>query len=214
MINSIALTASVLGLASSLAWGQVPAQTPGCAGLAPQSQYNPPLVPTEGCECGLNLRNVSLTLRKPFQLRAACNLYWFGANGRVTIDLSHEKVSYDKFDKNGALPFGQLLLAGKTKLRGTLMFYPGDAGQWWFYLADPIGQRDPAASLLGGLKLWKEHGFEEFRVPVQLRGAECWSAAATIEVHDIWLTVGDTDESGAYPSRYRIQNISKHQLCK
>jgi hypothetical protein len=185
----------------------------GCSKLPPRSQYNPPNASTLGCQCGSKVDNAVITLKKPFRLQAVCSLRWARASGDSVVDLSAERITFDSFT-NGDHPVGELLLIGNATLQGTLRFDPGPAGEYWFTLNHSLGVRGPAELLLGEFKLSRKHSPSELRVPTSLRSADCWMADATLDVSNIWLVIGDSDEAGAYPSSYKVLSIAGHRSCQ
>gem|GEM_PF-4768887 len=205
--------AALLAIASVVSQGAVGKEASACSEFPPRSQYNPPDASTEGCQCGSGLKNVVITIKSPFRLQAACNLRWVTHDGYRPVNLSSERVTFDSYT-NGDLPHGELLLVGEARLPGTLRYEPGPGGEFWFALNHSVGVRGPVEGLLGGFKLYKEHSPSELRVPTSLRRAECWTADAMLEVSNIWLLVGGTDEAGAYPSKYKILGVGGHRPCQ
>lgn len=190
--------------------------TPSCGAVPPRPQYSTPDASTVGCVCGKKLRNASVPLTKSFRLKAACDLRWagFGEQPDKAIDLSKEHVSFEDY-KDGYTPYGELLLIGTATLRGTLMHEEGPAGEWWFYPeGKPISPRGPLERVFSSLKLTREHSQQEFHTPRSLQKANCWEANAIVGISNIWLTIGETDEAGAYPVKYIIMSVSNHRLCK
>ena len=191
--------------------------TPSCGTVPPRPQYSTPDTSTVGCVCGEKLRNASVPLTKSFRLKAVCNLRWagFGERPDKTIDLTKEHVSFEDYREDGYIPYGELLLIGTATLRGTLMHEEGPAGEWWFYPEDkPISPRGPLERAFSSLKLTREHSQQEFHAPRSLRKENCWEADAIVKISNIWLTIGETDEAGAYPVKYSITSVSNHRRCK
>lgn len=187
-----------------------------CGKLPHRLQYSPPDNSTDGCICGTKLGNILAPLTKPFSLKAACNLRWMEAGDKPEqeIDLLKEQLSFERY-KEGYIPRGQLLLIGTATLSGTLLYEEGPAGEWWFHpKGNPISSRGPLKSVFATLKLTGEHSFQEFRVPRSLQKANCWEANAILKISNIWLTLGETDEAGAYPAMYSVTSISNHRRCK
>ena len=206
-----AMVFATLTVATQGAAGQ---EASACGKFPPRSQYNPPDTSTQGCQCGSKLNNVVITLKKPFRLQAACHLRWPRVEGHSVVNLSTERVTFDSYT-NGNLPYGELLLVGNAKIRGTLQYDPGPAGEFWFAPTNrSLGLRGPIKGLLGQFHLYKEHSSTELRVPASLRDAECWTANATLDVSDIWLLIGGTDEAGAFPSQYKVLSIGGHRPCQ
>lgn len=188
---------------------------PSCGKIVPRSQYNPPDTSTDGCTCGLSLHNVSIPLKNPFRLNAACNLRWigFGDQKDQAIDLSKEQVSFERY-KNDYEVYGELLLIGTATLQGTLRYEEGPAGKWWFNPnGKPIISRGPLEHEIASLKLTRDHTLQEFHVPHLLHKAACWEAKAVVRISNIWLRISDSDEAGAYPAKYSVTSVSNHHRC-
>lgn len=182
-----------------------------CPALPLQLQYSTDIPPQEGCSCGSALKNVVVTLNKSFKIGAACNLRWRGPDGDQSIDLKVDTASLDNYT-GGNLPLGQILLRGHSTLTGSLTYNPGDAGDLWFEPEGyPIAVSGTAFSKeVGQLKLARPYTPAEFQVPRALRDS-CWSATATISVKDVWVTIGESDEAGAYPAHYRVISVVNHK---
>jgi len=185
-----------------------------CGKVPPRAQYTPPDASTDGCTCGSRLRNVSVPLTSAFRLKAACYLRWSFSDKETAIDLSKDRVSFEKYTQ-GNLPRGELLLIGTARLDGTLTHHEGPSGEWWFAPEGrPIATRGPLVPEFSSLKLTRKHSPREFQVPRSLAYVECWQAKATLIVTNIWLMIGDTDEAGAYPAKYSVVDVSGHRKCK
>jgi hypothetical protein len=182
-----------------------------CPVLPLQPQYSSAIPPKDGCSCGSSLRNVVATLNNNFRLGAVCDLRWVGADGAQPINLRISKVSLDSYT-NGNLPFGQILLVGHSTLEGTLTYEPGNSGELWFEpRGHPISGSGTAFSrVMSQLKLARAYAPAEFHVPISLRKS-CWTATATIQINDVWVTIGESDEAGAYPAQYRVISVVNHK---
>lgn len=182
-----------------------------CRALPLQPQYSTDVPPKAGCSCGSSLKNVVLTLNKNFKIGAVCDLRWVGGASNQPIDLRMGTVALDSYT-DGNLPFGQILLMGLSTLKGGLTYNPGNAGDLWFEPeGHPIAVPGTAfSSTVGQLKLARPYTPAEFHVPKALRNS-CWSAKATISVTNIWVTLGETDEAGAYPAQYRVISVINHK---
>lgn len=159
--------------------------------------------------------NVSIPLKNPFRLNAACNLRWIGFAYQKdqAIDLSKEKASFERY-KNDCEVYGELLLIGAATLQGTLRYEEGPAGTWWFNpYGKPIISRGPLEHKIASLKLTGDHTPQALHVPHSLDKADCWEAKAVVRISDIWLRISDSDEAGAYPAKYSITKVSNHHRC-
>jgi hypothetical protein len=201
----------------SVAFFSTLARAEGCPTLPRQLQYSSSVPKSEGFECGINLKNVTISIAEPFRLRAAA-LHWPVSAQNRLIDLSKEKVSFDSYSKNGGLPHGQMLLSGNVSIRVKLVFDPGESGELEAALPESIGIKGPAKNLLKSLKLSKTHSDKELRVPSKLlsrpSSLKCWTAIATIDLKNIWFTIADSDDAGAYPSQYTLREIHGHRSLK
>lgn len=182
-----------------------------CPVLPLQPQYSTDIPPKEGCSCGSSLKNVVVTLNKNFKIGAVCDLRWSGTDSDRPIDLKASTTSLDSYT-DGNLPFGQILLLGHSTLKGNLTYEPGNAGDLWFEpQGHPIAASGTAFSKeVDRLKLARPYAPAEFHVPRTLRNS-CWSATATISVTNIWVTIGGSDEAGAYPAQYRVISVVNHK---
>lgn len=142
---------------------------------------------------------------------AVCDLRWVGRVSTQPIDLQVSTVSLDSYT-DGNLPFGQILLTGRSTLKGGLTYNPGNAGDLWFEPeGHPIASPGTAFSnTVGQLKLARPYARAEFHVPKALWNY-CWSAKATIRATNIWVIIGDNDEAGAYPAQYRVISVVNHK---
>ena len=182
-----------------------------CPALPLQPQYSADVPPREGCACGSVLKNLIVTLNKTFKIGAACNLRWMRPDNHRTIDLKVNTASLDDYT-DGDLPRGQILLTGNSTLTGRLTYNLGVAGDLRFAPeGNPIAASGTAFSrVVGELKLARPYSPAEFEVPGSFEDS-CWSATATINVKDIWVTIGDSDEAGAYPAQYRLVSVINHK---
>ncbi len=164
---------------------------------------------SQGCECGRVLKNITATVPSSLTLVAAC---WLRSDNKP-IDLTKTKVTFDSYT-DGWIPDGALLLSGKLTLRGLLRVDDGPAGTYWF---DPqpglIAQKTPLSTQLGTLKFEDERGFQKLRIPKRLQKTNCLIADATLEVTNINLRIGDTDQDGARPVRYRVLKAGNFRRC-
>jgi hypothetical protein len=174
-----------------------------------------------GCLCGSQLKNLSVTLSRSFKVRAACYLRWPRRDDSdAPIELGTTRVSLDRYT-DGRLPYGEILLSGSATLSGVLKYEPGPAGDLWFFpVGEPIAAKGTAFSSavsplrLSRAYLFKDYSPHEFRVPSVLRQSYCWSAQATLKVDDIWVLIGGTDQSGAFPVKYSVISATTHRACK
>ena len=182
-----------------------------CRALPLQPQYSTSVSPQEGCYCGPSLKNVIVTLKKNYRIGAVCGLRWRGLDSDLPIDLKINLTSLDN-STDGKLPLGQILLLGHSTLTGSLTYSPGNAGDLWFKpKGHPIAVPGTAFSKeVSQLKLARPYNPADFHVP-RVLGDSCWSAKATVSVSNIWVTIGDNDEAGAYPAQYRVISIVNHK---
>ena len=165
------------------------------------------------------MKNLDVTISKSFSVRAACNLRWpQREGGSAVIELRTTRVSLDQYT-DGWLPFGEILLSGSATLTGVLTYEPGDAGDLWFSPDELVAAKETAFGVevrqlkLSRAYLFGDYSPDEFSVPAALRQSSCWSAQATIRVEDIWVLLGDSDSSGAYPVKYTVISTTAHRAC-
>jgi len=143
---------------------------------------------------------------------AACDLRW--ANGKQ-IDLSRQKVSLDRYT-DGDIPDGEVFITGSARLSGYFSYEPGNSGDAWFAPRPPfiaLNHKALAAKLNSFKFIGADNVIRRFRVPRNLRNSNCFTANATIEIDGIRLLIGETDEAGAYPIKFKVVDIYGFKKC-
>lgn len=164
------------------------------------------------CQCGETLKNIQITLPSSLQLVGACNLRWPSNNKPINLDKT--KITLDR-DTNGWIPQGYVLLEGHLKLPGELRVEEGPAGKYWFYPNPPIiAQKTPLSSELSMLAFGDDPAFQKLRIPRRFLHNNCFTADAILDVTNIHLLIGQTDEAGASPVRYRILKVNNFRRCR
>jgi hypothetical protein len=166
--------------------------------------------PLQGCHCGKALKNVVATLPPALTLVAACAVRW---SNEDQIDIATKRITLDEYS-SGNLPLGEFFLSGRLTLRGSLLYEPGPAGEYWFYPERPlIVKRTPLANELGGFKLAGDREPTALAIPARLQGKECLNADVKLQIDGVRLLIGQSGEAGAYPITYKVLHTSGFRVC-
>ncbi|MFL6604004.1 MAG: hypothetical protein ACJ8R9_22115 [Steroidobacteraceae bacterium] len=157
------------------------------------------------------MKNLKVVLPVGTKLVGACSLRRL--NGQ-RIDLSKGAISLDEYDEQGNLPFGEIFLAGKLEISGTVSVEPGPAGDVWFVPKWGFSRkRSPFSVEMAEFKFETETENVAFRVDERLRSRECSIATAKIRVRGFRIEIGESDEAGTYPLRTEVLEISPYKDC-
>lgn len=166
----------------------------------------------ERCQCGGSLKNITITLPPSLTLAGACGLYLPPSN--EPINLEKTKVTFDDYT-DGWIPFGRILILGKVTLKGVLRIEEGPAGTYWFYPKPRIVPKKTALSeQIATIEFEDEKEFKKLNIPKRLQSESCLMVDATMEADNLHILIGDTDEAGARPVRYRLIEAGNYRLCK
>lgn len=155
-------------------------------------------------------------------------LYDYLSSPRKLIDLSKEKASLDRY-KNGTIPFGTIYLSGEITVTGKITFDPGPAGDIWFYPEWEFSQLGTAFSKeVSNFKFLDENQAAAFKVDESLLKVDlkvdeegyvkvvevCVVAPAKIRISGLRVSIGGTDEAGAYPVNTKVLHVGEYRSCK
>ncbi len=207
------LRSLLIALLVMCAGASVRAIDPGCGGLT--ATFHPFLSEARACICGPDLEHLSVTLRKPLKLAAACQLDW----GDTThpIDLRAERVSLDHYTARGNYPRGALFLLGDLTLVGRVRFTAVTGVGTFEFSADGGTLRE--AEIAAGAEMKSLRLFDyskELRTALEAQGLgdqECVDADASIQLSNVMVILGDTDEAGSIPIQYTVRRMGKFQRC-
>lgn len=166
---------------------------------------------SSGCVRGKALLNLQATFPHPMKVVEACDLRW--SNGKH-INLSLQKVSLDQYT-DGDMPQGVVLVTGRARLSGQFRYEPGNSGDAWLTPHPSLiaPHHKALAAQLSSIKFADVTSMGRFRVPPTLRNSNCFTANMTIEIDGINLIIGETDEAGAYPIKFKVVDISGFKKC-
>ena len=165
----------------------------------------------EGCYCGSELSNLTVTLPPGLKVSMVCGLYLRSRPGPGShiIDLTREKLSLDRY-YDGDYPYGEVYLSGtmQTPITGTVSTEEGPAGSLWFNAK--ANRRGPVfwEYHLKSLTLGSAEDYKKLRAPT----SECWEAEATIKIRNPIVTLGDTDEAGTR-GEFDVIQVSDYERC-
>lgn len=163
----------------------------------------------ESCVCDERLAYLHAPLRHPFRVVAACHMQW--GSGRPIV-LGRERIRLDRYTDND-YPKGVLFVTGEAELKGSLLYSPGPAGEFWFTPDTPLLKADKKRPLLPDLKFTTEppHGLH---IPTPLQSADCWRSKVTLSVRGMKIVLWDNDEEGAWPVIYEVLRARNFTSCK
>ena len=165
------------------------------------------------CYCkSKELKRVRITLPKGLALQAVCALR--GSDGKF-INLARQSIDMDRYDSAGNSFYGEFYLSGVLSFPGSIQIEPGNSGDLWFTPA--VGIAD-AASPFGGrfheFKIVTESNYKKFRVTPAMLQSECLKAKASVEFDGFLISLGETDDAGAYPNKVKVFRVGQYRACK
>lgn len=167
----------------------------------------------ELCNCGEHLNNLEITVPTDMKIMSAC-LYDPRSSPRRSIDLSKEKASLDRYT-NGNIPHGTIYLSGELTIDGDVFVDEGPAAVFWFYPKWDFSQSDtPFSKEISSFKFLDEGVAATFKIDKSLVVKGCSIAQAKIQISGLRVSIGDTDEAGAYPVKAKVLHVGEYRPCK
>ena len=177
------------------------------AQLSARSQRDVP------CFCQrAELARVKVALPKGVALHAVCGLQ--GTDGR-SVNLGRERVDMNRFGATGDSFDGEFYLSGTLALSGSIRVEPGNSGELWFTPSASIAEpNSPFGGQLGQFKIASESDYKKFGVSRDLLSRPCSYAQASVEFKGFRVSLGQTDDTGAYPLEVRVKRVGQYRSCE
>ena len=172
------------------------------------SYYQP-----EFCNCGAQLKNLSLATPKNTNVMSAC-LEDRSAGGRRLIDLKKEKLNLENSNDYGEYPHGTIYLRGEMTISGEVIVDEGPSGVFWFKPQWEFSHpKTPFSIMMNSFKFLDENDSNAFKINEKLVRQGCSVAQATIRIIGFRVLIGGTDEAGTYPVGTKVINVGKYAPC-
>ena len=164
------------------------------------------------CHCRADeLARVKLALPKGLTLDAVCALR--KADGTF-VDLRRQSADLTRYDAAGNSYDGEFHLSGTLSMSGTIRVEPGNSGELWFTpaarLVDP---RTPFGGQFQEFKIAAEKDYRKFGVTPALLERPCSWTRASVEFRGFRVSIGETDDTGAYPKNVRVLRVGRFKAC-
>jgi hypothetical protein len=159
------------------------------------------------CFCGKQLANLEITPPQGLQVEAVCGL---SDSSGAWIDLTKQRVSLDKYDKQGNSPSGEIYLSGSITLNGTANMEPSNSGDLSFYKKCDDSKMTLFQRKFCDFKLGSDSDYAKFDAPKPVSShPKCWRKKAKLRIVDPVVTISDADHAGTYPRDIDVLHSTK-----